>query len=390
MSSLLTTVRHEATHGLSRAVSEWKSIGERRRKRREFHRWLDSLGSNPPDVLLGANINANDGIRHHLLGIVRHSGLSISLAPPDELRDRLTYTDFHTTFRQEFLDFAPTGIACVHSHVYPYYIDWCMAHRESGVRWVHTYHSPYFEEMPGRALEPWQNEINRALIDHARFAHVRISVALWQQAWLRDTHRIETVYIPNGVDVDVCDRGNAGRFTEKFGASQFVLFVGRTDAVKNPVEFVRLAKRVPEQRFVMIGRGLNANWLRDEHGVEAPANLLFAGEITRDEVQDAIAASSVVVLTSVWEGLPTVALEAMTHGKGVVVPDDYGCVEAVGGGESGFVYRRGDLDDLVSKTVSALDDTEKRARARDRVLTEYDWRVVAPQLDAIYRGGLVR
>ena len=76
----------------------------------------------------------------------------------------------------------------------------------------------------------------------------------------------------------------------------------------------------------------------------------------------------------------------MTHRRAVVVPDDAGCMEAVGQGEFGFIYRQGDLDDLTAKTLAALANPDRGQRARQRVLTEYDWRVIAPKLDGIYRG----
>jgi glycosyltransferase involved in cell wall biosynthesis len=82
--------------------------------------------------------------------------------------------------------------------------------------------------------------------------------------------------------------------------------------------------------------------------------------------------------------LPTLVLEAMAHSRSVVVANDPGCVEAIAGGRFGFVYRQGDISDMVEKTESALVDRERRVGARDHVLAEYDWRAVAPKLDAIY------
>jgi glycosyltransferase involved in cell wall biosynthesis len=62
-------------------------------------------------------------------------------------------------------------------------------------------------------------------------------------------------------------------------------------------------------------------------------------------------------------------------------------VEAIDGGKYGFVYRQGDLADMAEKTAAAILDTERSSNARDHVLAIYDWRVVAPKLDEIYRAG---
>ena len=51
-----------------------------------------------------------------------------------------------------------------------------------------------------------------------------------------------------------------------------------------------------------------------------------------------------------------------------------------------LIYENGNIDDLAQKTLKALTDSELGNCARKRVLAEYDWRVIAPKLDAIYRG----
>ena len=168
--------------------------------------------------------------------------------------------------------------------------------------------------------------------------------------------------------------------------SGFILYAGRNDPVKNPADFVRLAQRLPNQEFVMVGPGLTREVLGTEWSVDVPANLYLYGPATHTETQDAIAACSALVVTSKREGLPTLVLEAMAQSKPVVVPDEPGCMEAVGHGEFGSIYRQDDLNDLAEKTLTVLADTQRNQGARQRVLSEYDWRVVIPQLDAIYQG----
>ncbi len=383
---LVHTLKHEARYRYSLARHRLKTAVEHRRKRRLMLQWIGRLRSKPPDVLVGANIDERGGLRNHLLGIRRFSALRVEFAPPDDLREILSYSDFHTAFRKEFLGFAPTRIPCIHSHVYPYFTEWCKSQADSGTRWVHTYHSPYFPTFEGDTLEPWQNEINHSLLSVARHAHVRISVSRWQQKWLASEHGIATTYIPNGVDVEATARGDASRFAGRFGGGPFVLYLGRDDAVKNPADFVRLAQAMPNYAFVAAGAGLDAASMRSRWKVEAPLNLTFLGEISRGEVQDALAACSALVITSLWEGLPTVALEAMVHGVPVVVSNNPGCMEAIGDGEFGFIYSQGDVGDLAAVTVDALHKDRSALRSAERIADEYDWRVVAPKLDAIYRG----
>jgi len=370
---------------LKKTLEDRRHRGEFQKKRRSFDTWLLGLDANPPDALVGANFAEYGGVREHLHAIVRHSALSVALAPDDSLLIEIGAHDIANTFRDRFLEFVPSRITAVHSHVYPWFIEWCSRHQGKGARWIHTYHLPYFPEHSQGTLEPWQREFNAAQINEARHADVRISVAQWQREYLASEHGIETIYLPNGVDLQETDLADASRFVSPFGANPFVLYVGRNDPVKNPAAFVDLACRLPGVRFVMVGRGLDTV-PTSEWGSALPTNLRILGELSHTTVLDAIAASALVVVTSHREGLPTLVLEAMSLGRRLVVPDEKGCMEAVGHGEFAEVYRLGNIDDLAAKTSEALGKGGGNSGARERIAREYDWRVIAPKLDAIYQG----
>lgn len=385
--NILARKLRSARFRLAQAVSQWQEHSRVGRKRHKFDVWLADLATSPPDVLVGGNFASFGGVRGHIHAIQKYSTLKVGLAPSDELMSTLEPHDLKTFFRDEFLRFDAPGTGVVHSHVFPWFIEWCGRRQRSGKLWLHTYHLPYFAEHSTGGLLPWQAEINDALVKDARHADIRISVSKWQRDWLRQNHDIESVYVPNGVDVELCEQGDAMRFADTTGMRDFILYVGRNDPVKNPADFVRLAQRMPNQQFVMLGKDLNRDVLRAEWEVNVPDNLLVRGDTSHGTVQDALAACTALVVTSLREGLPTIVLEAMAHSKAVVVPDEPGCVEAVGGSDYGLIYDPLDLDDLVVKTTAALNDSTFGPEGRARVLREYDWRVVVQQLDALYLGG---
>ncbi len=356
-----------------------------RRKRQIFETWLNHLRAHPPEVLLGANFAKFGGVRHHLQAIENHSSLNVALAPSERVLREVGAHFVANDFAESFQALELRGLRVVHSHVYPWYIDWSQAQQAKGLRWVHTYHSFYYPDNVTGELEPWQQEINHTLLTVARQADVCLSVSKWQTEELRLQHGITAHYLPNGVDVTLCDTANARSFVRKTGLRNFVLYVGRNDPVKNPIEFVQLARRLRGQQFVMIGGGLDKNCLRNDWDIDPPENLTMLGAIPHRQVLDALAACSVLVVTSKREGLPTLVMEAMALGKEVVVPDVAGCVEVVGGGAAGHIYQLGDIDQLAGQTLGAMQQQTLGSCAREKVLREYDWRVIAPQLDAIYR-----
>lgn len=377
---------HSARHRLEHALAQWRESKLAASKRRTFEAWVDHLSKFPPQVLIGSNFAEYGGVRHHIHAIQRYSSLRTELAPSDSLLETLSPHEITNTYRDVFFGFRPPpGMKAVHSHVFPWFIEWCRGIRGSGPLWVHTYHLPYFPEHADGELEPWQKRFNEVLLNDARHADVRLSVSRWQQEYLRTTHSIETRYVPNGVDVRICDLADGNRFRHRTRGQHFVLYVGRNDPVKNPGDFVRLAQRLSQVRFVMLGRGLSRDVLESQ-GLSVPENLAVFGETSHHQTMDAIAACSALVVTSKREGLPTLVLEGMALGKAVVVPDEAGCVEAIGNHGLGFIYQPSDIDDLAAKTTAAFGDMSKAAERREHVLKEFDWRVIAPQLDAIYSG----
>jgi glycosyltransferase involved in cell wall biosynthesis len=370
-----------------RFIYEWKQCfahRDEKRAERAFDRWLRQLMENPPDVLIGANFAAYGGVRNHIQAIQRNSRMQIELAPPESLVKNVGLYRIQMAFRDRFFAINASKSKALHSHVFPWYIDWCRHQQISNrARWIHTYHLMYYPEHGNGKLEPWQQEINDSLLNTACHADVCLSVSKWQCHELRSKHGIEATYLPNGVDVNVCERANPDRFRKKICLDRFILYVGRNDPVKNPGEFVELARRLPEEKFVMIGGGLDVSTVTESCGVP-PENLRILGGMSQLEVQDAIAACSVLVVTSKREGLPTLVLEAMVHETPLVVPDEAGCIEAVSDGKYAKIYRLGDPEDLRQMTLAAHSQGRHDRGARLRVLEEFDWRRVVQKLDRVY------
>jgi glycosyltransferase involved in cell wall biosynthesis len=234
-------------------------------------------------------------------------------------------------------------------------------------------------------LLPWQEEINRALVEDARGADVRLCVSDWFAQHLLQSYGISTDVISNGVDVPACDAARRERFVWEHGHDSGVLFLSSIAPIKNPLAFVEIARRIPDERFVMIGAELNPARVTRAVGGELPKNLALLGPMCSEAALDAIAACRVFLMTSLREGLPTALLEAMTMAKPCVAPRCYGCLEAIGDERFGFLYQPGSLDDLETKIRSALEAGSAPA-ARRRVMERFSWDVLMPRIDAVYAG----
>ena len=203
---------------------------------------------------------------------------------------------------------------------------------------------------------------------------------------MQDQYGIESAWLPNGVDVQACDDAVAARFCRRWKiAPGFVLWVGRMDPVKNPAEFVRLASTLSGIQFVMVG-GVTKRDIEQELKLPVPHNLRLLPALPHPRTLDALAAAAVVVVTSFKEGLPTLVLEAMTLQKQLVVPDEPGCLDATDGDLHALIYHHGNMQELMEVVCRSMAEPVCRQSARSRILTQFDWRIVAAQLDRVYQG----
>ncbi len=126
---------------------------------------------------------------------------------------------------------------------------------------------------------------------------------------------------------------------------------------KAPQDFLKAAaivqKKFAEAQFLLIGDGLlrgKLEGLRDRFGLKE--NLFFAG--WRRDVAEIMSVLDVLVLTSLWEGLPIVLLEAMASALPVVATSTGGAQETVQNGINGFLVPCGDVEAMAQRINTLL------------------------------------
>lgn len=380
----LTSARWHARNQVKKAcagVAEW-------RRDIAVRRALAELGCKNTQVLVGANFVDLGGTRNHMHCIARYSAHRVQLAPPEAAMVLVTPGEFTERYADSLWKLNCGHLKAVHSHVFPFFINWCAeTRRRYGTRWIHTHHNWYYPEFGRNGIEPWQEQFNQAFLFAGQNADVFLCVSRAQQAFLRSAFGLRAHYIPNGVDVQKCEAGNAASFLQKNNLRPgFALFVGRNDPVKNPEFFVQLAAIMPHVHFVIAGQGISCEVIEHEWNLPVPSNLTVLGQLTHAEVQDAIAACGTLVLCSRREGLPTLVMEGMIGRRSVVIPDEQGCLEALNDGKLGFVYPQGNLSACADVVQQALSDHSRVNSACDFALRNYSWNSILQQIDAVYDG----
>jgi len=236
---------------------------------------------------------------------------------------------------------------------------------------VHTIH--------GWGFTPLQSPPVRA----AFFAAERLA-ARWTDRFVAVSERNRAQGAELGLfEADRCDVIRAGVPLDRFrgrvddgtvrarldlpSTAPVVVQVGNFKPQKAPLDFVRVAARVaravPEARFVMIGdgplRGV-AQELAAELGVAD--RIVFPG--WWDDVAGLLAASAVSLLTSRHEGLPCAVVESLAAGVPVVATAVDGTPEAVHHGHNGLLAAPGDVAALADHVIHVLTEPVTTARLK--------------------------
>ena len=131
---------------------------------------------------------------------------------------------------------------------------------------------------------------------------------------------------------------------------------------KSPLDFVRVASHVCRQRsdahFIMVGDGELRQAAEEEiRRLGLTQSITLTG--WRRDVSEIMKCFDVFLLTSGWEGLPRVYLEALSCGVPVVGTCVDGAAEVVIDGVNGFLKEPGDIDGLADRVLWLLNHPEE-------------------------------
>jgi len=206
--------------------------------------------------------------------------------------------------------------------------------------------------------------------------------------------------IHNGIDLGRLPAFEPARAAARARAGlpqdrRLVAQVGRLAPQKDYPTFLaaaaQVARAVPDVDFLVVGEG----GLRGE--LEAMARALGIAERVhflglRHDVPVLLGGVEVLALTSLYEGLPNVVIEAMAAGAVVVATDVGGARELVVPGETGMLVPPRDPDAAAMAMVDLLWDEPRRLRlasaARRRIEASFSVDAMVRATSTVYLDGL--
>ncbi len=160
---------------------------------------------------------------------------------------------------------------------------------------------------------------------------------------------------------------------------------------KAPEDFLAVAQQVchavPRARFVLVGDGElrpQVEALLRQHSLERRCHL--AG--WRRDIPTVMQAFDAFLLTSHWEGLPRVLLEARTAGLPIVATRVGGSAEAFVEGAQGWLSHPGDIQDLSQHLCSIFQswssNSRQRPSRREGLPREFQLDEMVKQYESLY------
>jgi glycosyltransferase involved in cell wall biosynthesis len=245
---------------------------------------------------------------------------------------------------------------------------------------IHTVHGWSFNDCQPvifRKLFIWLERFT------ARFTDRLIVVSAHdKEKGLRNRIGSENKYVLIRYGIDYAEFGQAGRdIKEELGIGTGYLTVGMVSCLKpqkSPQDFIRLAFNINQAlanvKFILVGDGaLRRNIERLIIKFNLAQQVILTG--WRRDIADILSAIDVFVLTSLWEGLPVAALEALSSSKPVVATNTGGISEVVADGENGFLTPPGEPKKMCEKLTVLLKDAVLRKKMSEnaRETLTYDF-----------------
>lgn len=175
----------------------------------------------------------------------------------------------------------------------------------------------------------------------------------------------KVITINNGIDLRLTnDPVDVSSWKAMLGMDRqvpVVMQVGRLTYQKNPLSFVHGAAQVidemPNTQFLLVGEGpLKEDVENTISQLRIQGNVQCMGK--QDNADKLIGIADVITLTSRWEGLPYVLLEAMAWSRPVVTTAVNGCTELVENGVTGFVVPEDDVTSWANCVIEILKDPQ--------------------------------
>ena len=226
--------------------------------------------------------------------------------------------------------------------------------------------------------------LEKSLINaSARITAVSNEVRESMKDYGADIERITVVH--NGVDINRYSISNRDRVKGN------LVFVGRLDLRKGIFDLIKAATYVddPDMRLKIVGKGPLEPLVRKRiKALNLQKNVELLGHVSEDRLIELYQTSEAFILPSLYEGLPTVLLEAMACGAPCISTSVGGVPEVLHDHVDGLLIPPGNpmaMADAIRKIQNDRSLQKKLGQnARKLITSEFSWTRMADRFISLY------
>ncbi len=258
-----------------------------------------------------------------------------------------------------------------------------------GLRVVMTNHGPDYDRQKWGMLAKKILKTGERL--GARYAHGVICVSNHIRSQLQAKYSISPQYIPNGVTIPAKRQSLTALHTFGLEPGKYILAVGRLVPEKGFHDLLEAyAQTNRKWKLVIVGRADHEDTYSRKiiQRAEAIEGAVMAGFQTGKSLEELYSHAGLFVLPSFHEGLPIVALEAMSYSLPFILSDIPANREV---GRPEETFPPGNQVGLARKISSflanpaILDSPRRIQEKRDRLQTEFNWDLISAKTASLYR-----
>ncbi|QTL99718.1 glycosyltransferase [Iocasia frigidifontis] len=183
---------------------------------------------------------------------------------------------------------------------------------------------------------------------------------------------------------------------EELGIDSDDFIIGNVSKIqkrKGYIYYLNVARNILSKydkiKFLIVGSGPYEEEIKKQvSDMGLSKNVIFTGY--RTDVENMFAIMDIKVLTSLWEGLPRVLVQAAATGKPIVSFDVDGAWEIVEEGKNGFIVPLKDTDAMIEKIIGLINDNKLREKmgsySRTKVNNKWTVENMVKEIDMIYAG----
>jgi len=247
---------------------------------------------------------------------------------------------------------------------------------------IYHHHGADFMNQYISLSEKWKNRVK------STFERVDCLICL-SESWRKSIQRIApggTIeVIPNCIELP----DNLGK---KANTHVRLTFLGLIGDRKGVFDLIRVVKRLIEDghriRLTIGGNGEAKRLLGEIKELEIENAVKYCGWIGHKERDLILRETDIFVLPSYAEGMPMSILEAMAYSVPVVSTFVGGIPELVIDGETGCLFKSGDLDEMCRKIAYLIQDENLRKKmgqkGRELIRTNHNIQHATQKVSAIY------